>query len=162
MKAWVIYDSVFGNTEQVARAIGDALGSQHDVEVRPASDVAPEQLAGVQLLVAGAPTQKFRPTPAMTSFLKRIPADGLKGVRVAAFDTRISVPDVKSAVLSFFVKLFGPGAYAAKHIADRLVKRGGNLIVPPEGFIVEGTEGPLREGELERAASWAEQIMAKP
>ena len=46
-----------------------------------------------------------------------------------------------------FVKIFG---YAAKPIADRLTKKGGNLAVPAEGFYVGGTEGPLLEGELER------------
>ena len=58
----------------------------------------------------------------------------------------------------FFVRLFG---YAAKPIADRLQKRGGVLVVPPEGFYVEGTEGPLQEGELERASEWARRIVAQ-
>jgi hypothetical protein len=51
------------------------------------------------------------------------------------------------------------GGYAASRIADRLKKAGGNLIVPPEGFYVEDTEGPLKAGELERAASWATSLM---
>jgi hypothetical protein len=55
------------------------------------------------------------------------------------------------------VKLFG---YAAIPIANRLRKKGGELALPPEGFIVEGTEGPLRRGELERAADWARQLVA--
>jgi hypothetical protein len=42
------------------------------------------------------------------------------------------------------------------------VKKGGELIAPPEGFFVQGTEGPLKEGELERASDWAKQILAKP
>jgi hypothetical protein len=63
-------------------------------------------------------------------------------------------------VLPFFVRLFGSKAYAARRIADGLKKKGGELVVPPEGFYVEGTEGPLTEGELERAAYWAEQIIA--
>jgi flavodoxin len=60
-------------------------------------------------------------------------------------------------ILRILVNLFG---YAAKPIADRLEKKGGERIMPPEGFFVEGTEGPLKEGELERAADWAKQIMA--
>ena len=63
----------------------------------------------------------------------------------------------ESRVLPFFVGLFG---YAAKPISDRLKKKGGELIIPPEGFFVEGIEGPLKEGELERAADWAKQIIA--
>jgi hypothetical protein len=61
--------------------------------------------------------------------------------------------------LNFFVNIFG---YAAKPIGERLVKKGGDLNMPPEGFFVTGTEGPLKEGELERAADWARQLLLKP
>jgi hypothetical protein len=79
-------------------------------------------------------------------------------VRVAAFDTRIAIEDVDNAVLPTFIKVFG---YAAKPIADLLQKKGGELSLPPEGFIVKDTEGPLKEGELERAAEWARGLVGK-
>jgi len=157
MKALVVYDSVFGNTEQIARAIGNALGSQEDVEILRVSHVKPEQLTGLKLLIVGSPTRAFRPTGAITHLLRKIPQNGLKGVTVAAFDTGISMSDIQSPVGRFFVRRFG---YAAKPISDRLIEKGGELIVPPEGFFVEGTEGPLREGELARAVDWAKQVMA--
>jgi hypothetical protein len=53
------------------------------------------------------------------------------------------------------------GGYAAKHIARRLEKAGGSLIVAPEGFYVEGTEGPLKDGEVERAGTWAKRLLAR-
>jgi hypothetical protein len=65
----------------------------------------------------------------------------------------------KTPVLAFFVKLAG-NAYAAKPIADALKKKGGKLMLTPEGFYVKGMEGPLLEGEIERAAAWAGQIIA--
>ncbi|MBA7705071.1 hypothetical protein ES703_113895 [subsurface metagenome] len=71
---------------------------------------------------------------------------------MAAFDTRISPTDVNSRFLNILVKLFG---YAAKPIADKLERKGGELIISPEGFFVKGTEGPLKDGELERAVDWA-------
>ena len=157
MKALVIYDSVFGNTEQVAQAIGKALDSQGDVEVVRVGDVKPGQWTGLDLLVVGSPTRAFSPTPATKKLVGSIPKRELKGVKVAAFDTRIAVEDVDSRVLPPLVKLFG---YAAKPIADRLVKKGGELAVPPEGFYVNDSEGRLKEGELERAADWARQIVA--
>ncbi|MBN1220353.1 MAG: hypothetical protein JXM69_15605 [Anaerolineae bacterium] len=58
-------------------------------------------------------------------------------------------------------KLLPVLGYAAKPISDRLKKKGGELAVPPEGFYVEETEGPLLEGEFERATDWARQILAK-
>ena len=161
MKVLVIYDSVYGNTEQIARAIGDALGSHMDVEVLQVSDVQPQQLTGLDLLIVGSPTHGFRPTAAIRNLLETIPMNGLKGAKVAAFDTRISMNYVDSPILRFagrlVVGLFG---YAAKPIADRLKEKEGELAIPPEGFFVEGTEGPLKEGELERAADWASQIIA--
>ena len=157
MKTLIIYDSIFGNTAQIAQAIGSAFGSQQDVEILHVSHVKPQQLTGLKLLIVGSPTRGFRPTPAIKSLLGRIEADGLKGAKVAAFDTRISTDDIESRIGRFFVNRFG---YAAQPIADRLKKKGGELIISPEGFLVKGTEGPLKEGELDRAADWARQIMA--
>ena len=154
MKALVIYDSVFGNTEQIAQAIGNALGSQEDLSVLRVDDVRPEHLTNLNLLVVGSPTRAFSPTPKTRRFVGSIPS--LQGVKVAAFDTRIALSDVDSRILPVFVRVFG---YAAKPIADRLTKKGGDLVIAPEGFFVEGTEGPLKDGELERAADWARQIM---
>ena len=90
------------------------------------------------------------------NFLNKIPLNGLKGVKVAAFDTRISTVDANSRLLNILVKLFG---YAAKPIADRLEKKEGSLIIPPEGFFVKDSEGPLKDCELERAADWAKLII---
>ena len=156
MKTLIIYDSFFGNTEQIARAIGNALGSQKDVEILRIIDVKLEQLKGLKLLIVGSPTRAFRPTEKITSFLKKIPMNGLKGIKVAAFDTRISTSDIKSSALRFLVNI---GGYAAKPIAVKLTKKGGELIIPSEGFFVKGKEGPLKESELERASDWAKQII---
>jgi flavodoxin len=158
VKAMVVYDSMYGNTGRIAEAIGKALGPKEDVEIVRVGEVRPEQLAGVTLLIVGSPTQRFSPTGATTQFLKGTPKNGLEGVKVAAFDTRITESEIgKVRILAFFVSIFG---YAAKPIADRLQKKGGQLTVPPEGFYVGGMEGPLLEGELERATDWAKQIIA--
>jgi len=158
MKALVVYDSAYGNTAKIAQAIGEGLGAQADVETLRVRDVNPGQLTSVDLLVVGSPTQKFRPTGATTEVLKSVPRGGLEGIKVAAFDTRFTETEINRVrILAFFVRIFG---YAAKPIADRLVKKGGTLIIPPEGFYVGDTEGPLLEGELERAVDWARQILA--
>ena len=158
MKGLIVYDSVFGNTGQVAQAMGDALRSQGaDFSVLKVDDVKPEDLSGLKWLIVGSPTRKFTSTPATKDFLAKIPRQALKGVRVSAFDTRVDVSEVNSSVLTFFVKLFG---YAAEPIAKGLIKKGGEPGLAPEGFIVEGAEGPMRNGELERAADWAKQALA--
>ena len=152
MKVLIIYDSFFGNTEKIARAMGGSLGSEENVRVCRVAEVQPEQFTGIELLIAGSPTRGFRPTPAITDFFKSIPANGLRGIKVLAFDTRIATSDINSGILRTMVNL---GGYAAKRIAGELKKKGGDLILPPEGFYVTGQEGPLKDGELERAAEWA-------
>ena len=155
MKALVIYDSVFGNTEKVAQAIGKALEAQAEVSVLKVGDVPPEFWSGLDALIVGSPTRAFTATPATKKLLSGIPRQGLQGVRVAAFDTRVEV-ETAPGILKVMVKLFG---YAAEPLAAKLRKKGGQQALPPAGFVVGGTEGPLGEGELERAASWAGQIL---
>jgi len=157
MKGMVVYDSVHGNTERVARAIAGALGPPEEIALYRVTDVPVEQLEELDILVVGAPTHAFRPSPKARAFLKRIPSNSLKGVKVAAFDTRVSEDDLGSGIFSFFVQFFG---YAAKPIAKRLDKKGGDVVGSPQGFFVKGTEGPLNEGEIQRAEEWATRLLA--
>ena len=157
MKALVVYDSEFGNTEKVARAMGEALDRLGDVQVLNVTDPQALQVEGLDLLVAGGPTQRFTARPAMKSWLKAIPSNGLARIKVAAFDTRITQEEIDGIkILAFFVKLFG---YAAEPIAKGLTAKGGELLVEPAGFYVAGTEGPMVKGELERAEAWAEGLL---
>ncbi len=151
MNVLVVYDSVFGNTKKVALAIGEALNGQ----ALWVGDVKPEHLTDLDTLVVGSPTRAFSATPAIKSWLKGLASGSLQGVQVAAFDTRMDVKEVNSRVLTFFAKIFG---YAAEPMAARLVKKGGTQAAAAAGFFVEGAEGPLMEGELNRAVEWARQI----
>lgn len=157
MRSLVVYDSVFGNTKAIAQSVADALGSQEAVDLVQAPQAAPDQLAQADLLVVGSPTRGFRPTEAVAHLLKALPSHALDGVRVAAFDTRFKADELDSAGVRFIVRT---GGYAAKRIASQLKRAGGTLTVPPEGFYVEDTEGPLKAGELERARNWATRLLA--
>jgi flavodoxin len=156
MKIIVIYDSVFGNTERIAQVIGSALAPMGEVEVIKVDLVKPEIIKDHSLVIVGSPTRGFRPTPATQALLKAIQPGDLKGIKVAAFDTRISKDDTKSPFLRKFIDFFG---YAARPIADRLKSKGGDLLLMPEGFYVKGSEGPLKDGELKRAADWSVRLM---
>jgi flavodoxin len=161
MKTLVIYDSLFGNTEKVACAIGDGLAeglaASGSVRVLPVGEVLADQLSGWDLLVVGGPTHGSHPSPPMREFLDRIPNGALTGVQVAAFDTRTDMETLTGA-LRLFGKFLNRLGYAAPKISSDLATKGGQVILPPEGFIVEDKEGPLRAGELERAVSWGRQI----
>lgn len=148
MKTIVVYDSVYGNTEKIAKAIGEGVEGEVEVlNVRHADSMGPGPFG---LLIVGSPTQGGRPTKPIQEFLAKVPETLLKDAKVAAFDTRYG---------SRFVKLFG---FAADRISEALLSRGGRLASPPKAFIVAGKKGPLREGELDRAIAWGKEIGPGP
>lgn len=161
MKAIVVYDSLWGNTAAIARAIAEGLGD--DARAVPTDEATAEVVEEADLIVAGSPVLGFRlPTeemrqgalanpggkpphaadlshPSMRSWLAALPAG--KG-RSAAFDTRVR----------------GPFGKAAPAIAEALEKAGYARLAKPTGFQVAGRFGPLREGELERARDWGRTL----
>jgi flavodoxin len=148
MNALVLYDSRFGNTERIAETI--ALALQEAVPTRLASvrevtDCA-EALAGVDLLVIGAPTHRHGVSADMKEAVECLDAHALDGVRAAAFDTRVGGPRMVTGS-------------AAARLARLLRRRGAWLVVPTASFVVEGTEGPLERGEREHALTWAREIL---
>lgn len=153
MKTLVIYDSYFGNTEKIARSIGEGIGAK----VINVAEIKESDLIGLDFLVIGSPTRAFRPTEKIGKFLAGVSADNIKGMKAAAFDTRMDVDSINNGFLKFMVKIFG---YAADNIAKKLKNKGANLI-GKEGFVVTDTKGPLKEGELERARQWGRSLTQK-
>jgi flavodoxin len=158
MEAVILYDSFFGNTEKIANAIGESLRPAYSVKSFRPKDASYEEIRKADLLVVGSPTRGFRPTEELKLFLVSLPAQSLAGKKVAAFDTRMAVREVNNLILTVMVKIFG---YAAEPIAHMLKKCGGQLVVSPEGFFVKASEGPLKDGELERAARWGRTLLTK-
>ena len=168
MRALVIYESMFGNTREIARAVADGIAPTLEADVIDAGDAPAEIGADVALVVVGGPTHAHgMSTPASRADSARRAGDGLvsrgNGMRewldavrpvatpvaVAVFDTRIKGP-------SF---LWGS---AAKPAAKRLASLGFQMIVEPEDFIVGGPTGPqfdrLEPGEVERARAWGADL----
>jgi len=156
VKALVVYESHWGNTATIARAIAEGIGP--GAQALSTAEAPAAGAAGADLIVAGAPLLGFSlPTEAMVMSLARnqpgapAPADiahpamraWLAGLpagsgRAAAFETRI---------------WWSPGS-AAKAILGRLTSAGYRPIAKPARFIVQGRYGPLRAGEVERARQW--------
>ena len=162
MRALVVYESMFGNTADVARSVADGLAATFDVTVADVPDLPPVQ--DTDLLVVGAPTHAFglsRPgtradaaqhgqvragagQTGIREYLARTTA--LNATPVAAFDTKVN-------------KAFVPGSAARK--ALRLLRGlGGRPVLPAESFRVTDMTGPLVAGELDRAHRWGRAVAA--
>ena len=93
----------------------------------------------------------------MVTWLKGLPAGKLQNVRTGAFDTRMSQEEINAG--PFFLKwLINWQGYAAEPIAKALAGVGGRQAVEPAGFLVHGQEGPIHDGEIDRAVAWAKQM----
>lgn len=147
MKALVIYDSVYGNTEKVARAIGDALPGE--VAVRRVDQVSAVEAEGVDLLILGSPTHGALATEAVRGLLARIGPPARAGARAATFDTRLAWG---------FLERWG--GFAAPKMATALQEKGWTILGEPGGFFVRGLKkGPLKRGEVARAVGWAQRFV---
>jgi hypothetical protein len=169
MKITIVYESMFGNTHEVAQAISDGIRRGHtdaEVECVPVADASPELITSTHLLVVGGPTHIV----GMTSGLSR--KMGISGEEKAEakgepphelepdakgpglrdwFDDLLKTRDGGRAA-AFDTRLGSPMAGGAAHgIARRLREHGYHLVTDPVGFIVGDSYGPLREGEIERA-----------
>ena len=149
MNALVVYYSKFGNTKQVADAIAQTLSSFDSIREISADQLSASDLNHIDLLVVGTPTHMANVPQALRLVLDALPKRILKGIRVAAFDTSLD--------MNWFVKLFT----AAKPLNRKLRYLGGKPIVHPKSFFVADQEGPLCDGEIERAQTWAEAILTQ-
>jgi len=161
VKAVVVYESLWGNTAAVARAIAQGIGP--DALALSTAGATRHAIEGADLIVAGAPVLGFSlPTEAMRKSIQTGPQYGsnpgdfshpsmrswletlTSGLgHAAAFETRISGPV--------------PGG-SIKTIAKGLTQAGRTIICDGERFIVKGKFGPLRDGELERARAWGAKL----
>lgn len=142
MNTLVIYDSKYGNTEKLAEVIAYVFGD--DTKLVKTGEFRPEMLDGKELLIIGSPTQSWNPSLSTIYLLLRLRAKYLKGIKAAAFDTGFRNEKSGSA---------------ASKIDRRLRRLGCQMVVPPERFYVADTEGPLEDGEVERAREWARRIL---
>lgn len=168
MKAIVVYESYWGNTASVARAIAEGLGP--DARALSTAEARGEALAGVGLIVAGSPIIAFslpsektrndmlaKPDkkapsppdlshPSIRTWLVALPQAGGSGggaaVRAAAFETGFKL---------------SPGGSAGK-ILKMLGEKGYQPVAKKQRFLVKGSYGPMKEGELDRAKAWGAEL----
>jgi flavodoxin len=149
MKSLVVYFSKFGNTQKIAEAIAETLGSAGPVRVISTDQLSGSDLEGIDMVVMGSPTHRMNLPEAVRVAFETLPRRILRDIPVAAFDTSYKM----SRWLAPFT--------AARKLAHKLRRLGGKCVVPPETFHVVEREGPLYEGEIERARTWAALILKR-
>jgi flavorubredoxin len=135
LKALVVYDSVFGNTERVAKALAAGLESGGVyVSIVKVDAVKSDELGNVDLLCVGSPTHAWNSSKPTQEFLERLKTEGLSGKKAFAFDTKMKSRLAGDAGAKIERKLKDAGLTIAKH---------------SESAIVKGREGPLEENAEE-------------
>lgn len=146
MRAVVIYDSVYGNTEKIAQAIASALGERVAVHLAKVGQDEPVHWSEFELVVMGGPIHRVNLSAPMKALVNEIPKRALRGASIAVFETCYRNPRWQRGA-------------ATRRLGRKARKSGGRQVVPPESFFVVGREGPLEEGEEERARKWAHAIL---
>lgn len=144
MKALVVYNSKWGNTEKIAKAIAAGIGA--GTKVARVGDSSASEYEKYDVLVLGSPILGGRPSEAMQRYIGSISQAAAAKMKVATFDTRLAMK---------FAKIFG---YAAVRMAGALKGKGSIIASKPEGFLVKGRSGPLADGEIERATQWGKEL----
>ncbi|WP_433362202.1 flavodoxin family protein [Actinoplanes sp. CA-142083] len=156
MKALVVYESMFGNTEAIAQAVAEGLAGGYDVTLadaasRPSAD-------GVDLLVVGGPTHALsmsRPSTRADA-VKQGASAGHSGSGLREYlDTAPRLSGLAAAAFDTTIDTRFPTGSAARKAQRKLRRLGCRVVAPAESFHVSGTAGPLLDGETERARKWA-------
>jgi hypothetical protein len=159
MHAIVVYESHWGNTEAVARAIAEGIGP--GAVAMTTDEATPPVVAAADLVVAGAPVIAFS-----------LPRNGSE--KQLAGDTKAPHPaDVSHPLLrawldtvtrgrgwfaAFETRIWWSPRGATGSIESRLAKAGYRKLAKGERFVVEGAYGPLKDGEAERARDWGRSL----
>jgi len=143
-KAAVIYDSKFGNTEKIAKALSEGMKKEGlDADCMRIDNVDLDKLAECEMLAFGAPTQGLSVSKPMKEFLKKLENLNLQGKKAFAFDTKLKSRFAGSA---------------AKGIEKQLKKLQMTIVKPYASAIVKGTEGPLEEGAEDKFTQIGSEI----
>lgn len=166
LKARVVYESIFGNTRDVALAIAKGLRRAAGVEVEVSEVGAAEAVASCDLLVVGGPVHAWSMTRAMTRTGAREQAAKAgrevvsQGIGVRDYLEHLA-PATRAAAATFDTAAsvrWMPVGSAARPAARTLDALGYQLVARPEHFYVKDVMGPLNAGELARAEAWGAQL----
>jgi flavorubredoxin len=160
MTAIVVYESVWGNTATVARAIAQGYGP--DAKAYATDEVPMEELANADLIVAGSPVFAFGlPSEAIRANILRSEADAPTPPDLSHPSLRSwlnTLHEGASSFAAFETRIWWSPRGATGTIEKRLSGLGYRQIAKAQKFVVRDKYGPLRDGEVERARAWGHTL----
>ncbi len=161
LRALVAYESLFGNTERVARAVAAGLRLEGlDTTVVNVAHSGAVDLTDVDLLVVGAPTHAFSLSRPATRYdaVRQGGRDVAEGVGMREWLRTLDSSDRRRLVATFdtrMTKVRYLPACAARRAARELAEHGHTMVSVPMGFLVKDVSGPLESREVDRAIAWS-------
>jgi hypothetical protein len=158
MQAVVVYESHWGNTEAIAKAIANGIGS--GTRAMTTDQAVPQVVAEADLIVAGAPVMGFRlPTERIVETLAN--EDQPPTVNSTPMRTWLGrLPRGTGGNAAFETRVWWSPSGATGAIDKGFRAAGYRRISSAQRFVVDGKYGPLREGELDRARAWGAELAA--
>ena len=154
MKGMVIYDTSYGNTKAIGEALAEGLhGSGMDVDLFYVKDVKKLSPKDYDFLVLGSPTKFGTMSFTFKRFLGKIKNEWANKP-FAVFDTENPENIERSQAEN---KEWS----AAEKIAEKLKEKNMKQLLPVLKAVVFGKEGPLKEGEIDRAKDYARELAIK-
>lgn len=171
MRAVIVYESMFGNTHQIADAIGAGLRPGLDVQVVPVSHADQALLEGADLVVVGGPTHVHGMSRASTrkgaADMANDPQAGVtlepEALAPGLRDWLSSLGEQHAKAAAFDTRMPGPVVLtgrASKGVSRALRQHGFDVVAEPESFVV-GKDNHLRGDEQQRAQAWGTALAAQ-
>jgi len=143
----IVFDTKFGNTEQLAREIGTGIeaGGTAKCSIINISAVDSQDLSRFDGVLFGGPIHAFRATRGIQGAVEKASKRGLGGKLVGAFDTYQNL---------------GNKGRAAGQTLDLLKKKAHDAKIFSEGLtsLVDGYKGPLNAAEPARAREFGQRF----
>jgi|APFre7841882724_1041349.scaffolds.fasta_scaffold21305_2 flavodoxin len=159
MKGVVAYDSVHGNTKQVAEAIAEQIRSEgHEAQVIAVKEWSKGALTG-DLLFIGSPTRGGKMTKEAKEFIESLEVGYWKGKNVVTFDTLGPLSKDAEKRKRTLESLSDQSKNAASRMREACQERG-IQVSKTMHFAVVGMWGPLAPDALDRARDLTHQFLA--
>ena len=160
MKAVVVYESLWGNTAAIARAIAEGIGVQ--ARALSTAEATGTAIADADLIVAGAPVLAFSlPTEQIRESIRANPGTPPAAPDLSHPSLRAwldALPKGRGRAAAFETRIWWSPGGATAAILRGLERAGYRTLAKGKRFIVTGRYGPLRDGELERARLWGAEL----